>query len=513
MNKESIVSNTPAKNLITLGNVRDVLDLTYQTYDKCWNTLIKFEGFKLNQEFYLELMNFQPILCMGILKLEKLFHSISQEKRKLILRKQSLSIKWFTRRMKNLSDFQNAIEQCIWIGKSLGDAFVWIFYENEKTLLAEHRKHKEIVHLPVGIGGIGELAFITQIKKLGDCLIIYHGITTILRHGDISLFDLKQKKIVAIGDLKSEEASDGIAKVRFVCAGLSPNDVDKINRSFQNTSTEFANSTKDNDLLAGLPRPIREHLIHQLNLISSALKNREQGTYFKSTRVVKDHIDEFNRLYSKLKTNKFVYLAATPSQLLLAYKYRKQSFSSKLLGKSRINFPAKLKKIESGISSIIDPSLTNNLLYYDMFYYTKKGTVLSLPGTVPLFWWPVDKEFLRKIIFQEVFVFIFFNPRHFLIKLEANGFTVEHDKGKDIFKVSKDINGVIHVMNPFNHYFELIMKKLVSEDAVIDMLNDVYRTVGEHDLPHDRSYIISLDFEQSFSMPNDIETLKSINPK
>lgn len=509
MNKELSISTTPAKNLITMGNVRDVLDLTYQTYDKCWNTLIKFEGSKLDQDFYPELMSFQPMLCRGMLKLEKIFRSISQEKRRLIIRKKSLSIKWFKQRMKNLSDYQKAIEQCIWIGKSLGDAFVWIFYENERTLLAEHRKHKEICHLPVGIGGIGELAFITQVKKLGDCLIIYHGITTILRHGDISLFDLKQKKIVAIGDLKSEQDGEGVAKVRFVCAGLTPKDVDKINRSFQKSSVEVPNSTKKIDLIADLPSLIREHLTHQLKQISSALEEREQGPYFKSARAVKDHINELNLLYANLKTSKFVYQAASPSLLLLAYKYRKQSFSSKLLGKSRIDFPAKLKKIESGISSIIDPSLTDSLLYYGMFYYTKKGTVLNLPGTVPLFWWPLDKEFVREIVFQEVFVFTFFNPRHFLIKLEANGFTVEHDEGKNIFKVSKDINGIMHVMDPFNDYFRLIMNKLLSEDAVIDILNEVYRTVGEHDLPPDAPYKIPIDFEQSFSTPKDIGTLKS----
>ena len=509
MNKELNISTTPAKNLITKGDLRDVLDLTYQTYDKCWNTLIKFEGSKLDRDFFPELMNFQPMLCRGMLKLEKIFHSIAQEKRRLIARKKSLSIKWFKQRMKNLSDYQNAIEQCIWIGKSLGDAFVWIFYENERTLLAEHRKHKEICHLPVGIGGIGELAFITQIKKLGDCYIIYHGITTILRHGDISLFDLKRKKIVAIGDLKSKQEEKGVAKVRFVFTGLTPEDVEKINRSLQSSSTEGPSNSKKNDLLMDFPPPMREHLTNQLNQISSALEQREKGPYFKKSGVFENHIKELNILYKNLKTGKFVYQAASPSLLLLAYKYRKQSFPLKLIGRSRIDFPAKLKKIESGISSIIDHSRNDNLLYYETFFYTKTGAVRNLPGTVPLFWWPLNKEFVREIIFQEVFVFTFFNPRHFLIKLEANGFTIEHDEGKNSFKVSKDINGIMHVMQPFNHYFGLIMNNLLSEDAVIYMLNDVYGTVGEHDFPRDEPYEIPINFEQSFGSPKDIGILKT----
>ncbi len=174
--------------MIAKKEVKKTLDIAATAYESCWETLCEFKSAKHNDDFLTRLINFQPLLCKGMLELEKTRYRILEEKRGLIDRKANLSEKWFDKRMKDLDKYKKALTECTYIGKSLGDSFVWIFYQNERVLLREHLRHKEIRHLPVGIGGLGELEFIKGVKKLGDCFIIYHGITSILRHGDISLF-------------------------------------------------------------------------------------------------------------------------------------------------------------------------------------------------------------------------------------------------------------------------------------------------------------------------------------
>ena len=91
------------------------------------------------------------------------------------------------------------------IGRSLGDSFAWFFYHSERKHLEEHLKHERQLHMPPGIGGIGELEFLDKTRVIDNHLVIYHGTTTFLRIGDVSFLDMKTLRLTAIGELKTKE--------------------------------------------------------------------------------------------------------------------------------------------------------------------------------------------------------------------------------------------------------------------------------------------------------------------
>lgn len=88
-------------------------------------------------------------------------------------------------------------------GQMIGDAFIWPFYRSSGDILIEHSKESYQPFIPSGLGGLGELKFISGQKKLLDHFVIYHGVTSFLRMGDISLVDVNTQAVVALGDIKT----------------------------------------------------------------------------------------------------------------------------------------------------------------------------------------------------------------------------------------------------------------------------------------------------------------------
>lgn len=173
-------------------------------FKKCWDILsnIKEENLENITE---DLLNFQPILATALFKLNSEYRKIVQEEKSLISRKNHVSLEWFKNRLKRLDQYKKLIKEAIKLGKVLGDSYAWIFYNRDRNLLNEHYKHQLITHTPPGIGGLGELEFIKNVNVTQEHFVLYHGITTFLRIGDISLIDLKNLRVSAIGELKTKK--------------------------------------------------------------------------------------------------------------------------------------------------------------------------------------------------------------------------------------------------------------------------------------------------------------------
>ena len=70
---------------------------------------------------------------------------------------------------------------------------------------------------PPGIGGRGELAFIDSVY-CETHFILYHGITTFLRLGDISFIERESWRVTHIGELKTvqESLTQGAIKLHLI---------------------------------------------------------------------------------------------------------------------------------------------------------------------------------------------------------------------------------------------------------------------------------------------------------
>jgi len=468
--------------MIAQSSIKSVIDKASLQYRRCWITLRKVKLLDVKRIFGKDFLNFQPTLCQALLQLEKTYQTIAWEKEGFIQRKRDLSETWFNQRMKTLARYQEAIEKCIYIGKSLGDSFAWIFYEHERALLIEHLKHEELSHLPSGLGAVGELAFVKNVQGFGRCLVIYHGITTFLRLGDVSFYDFSSRKVVDLGELKTRQIDKEHVEVTVVFAGWQP---EKPTMPIGQAGPIPAGNdvpTK-RPLLANLSPKMKGRLGRQLRAMATSLGRRDKEPDREASMNIGIHIEELRQLYSKLKTSRFVYQRVGPGLLLMAYRNRSQSLSSKLIGRSRINIDKSLAEVPGYVRSILDETRSDNVLYNSSFYYDSHGRALSLAGTVPVFWWPLQIDFIRAVIFQDVFVITIFNPLYLLAKLERIGWKAEHDTETGIYTLTKEGYGSNMRMENFSYFMKLIQNYLFREEAVVDIINDAFATMGKEDLP------------------------------
>jgi hypothetical protein len=475
--------------MITRTRVVRAIDEAEAAYENCWNLIRKMKFAQFNETFAAEFFEFQPVLCQGMMQLERLYSQIAQEKRSLIRRKQALSARWFGRRMKTLDAHADSLTQMLSIGKVIGDGFAWIFYQHEPELLDEHHKHQRTFHLPTGLGGLGELEFIKNRvvpPQLAKHLIIYHGTTSYLRLGDVSFIDMTSRKVVAIGELKTTKLDDDHISVTVVLLGkerlretlgpkpppspdpqraprLSPEIVQRLRQQVSNIHSAFTNSQK---------RPDRE-LVHH-----------SKRTY----------IEDLIALANTINAAAASYRKAGDGMLLVGLKFKESKLSSRLCAPSRFKTNRLLKHFGKEVSAIVDEARHDNSAIVGSLVYTAGSEYSLMQGMTPFLWWPIDVDFMRSVLFQEVVVFNVFNPIHLLKRLETLGFTVHRDgKSRDYRITKRDGDKVLELVAlPF--YFSMIQKYLFSEDTVIEIIEKVLEQI--HTTNFDRDALIQFNFRQ-----------------
>ncbi|MBN9118365.1 MAG: hypothetical protein J0I06_04250 [Planctomycetes bacterium] len=195
--------------MITQRKVSIAIEEAGRAFQTCWESLRIIRAANKESLSADHILEFQPRLAKAIHGLGEMHRAVKSEARETVNRKSFLRPNRFKTRMRILRKYEDALNEAIRVGKAIGDGFAWLFYQGESALLAKHLQHSEITHPPGGIGGRGECRFITDLRVVNGHLVLYHGITSILRLGDVSLVDLKAFKVTGIGELKSDEPGDG----------------------------------------------------------------------------------------------------------------------------------------------------------------------------------------------------------------------------------------------------------------------------------------------------------------
>ncbi len=453
--------------MTTKSGIKKLIDSTETQYLKCWDILCSFKNYNSNPDSAQRILEFQPILSSAIYSLEKKYCAIHQDKEKIIKRKNVLSPTWFRNKLKLFSDYQSAIKSAISIGKSIGDAFAWFFYQNERGHLIEHLKHKKVSHMPTGIGGIGELEFLRKIRGIEGHLTIYHGTTNILRLGDVSFIDLKTLELTAIGEIKTKKIDQQTIQISLFLIGP------KIPERF----TISTHIKKGESFEIDLPDKMKSRLKRQIKNIAQSfesLPNTKLTT--KNELFDKTYIPELNILARNLKTSTFTYRKAGNGLLLVAYKNNHNSLSSKVMGSSTFNGNKKLDKLVNEAFQIIDKTSTENSIGINSLHYSKDSECKIMPGMVPTFWWPIGVDFLKKIYFHDALIFTLFNPLYILRRLKSFGFTIDWDENRRKYKLTQKSNEAGLQLENFDFFLKLVSECLFSEEMIFELIE---RIVGE----------------------------------
>jgi hypothetical protein len=199
--------------------VKEFIDKIEIKFLDLWNTLSYFKGLNLKDTGE-KAVNFQSDLANCQFSIDKKFREVRSKKKEVRRSRKSYTKEDYLLFDKQLSNCENALENLIYLGKSLGDAFVWFFFQNDRDILDEHLLHQDEFLMPSGnLGRVGEMGFLQNIKMIDDNLVIYHGITSILRVGDFSLVNLKTHRFTGISELKTDKKNGDNVSVRFITFG------------------------------------------------------------------------------------------------------------------------------------------------------------------------------------------------------------------------------------------------------------------------------------------------------
>lgn len=428
--------------------VRESLNRAGQRFDTCWKILSDLKNQSVEQGAFLE---FQPTLAEALFDLEELHRNIRSEERRLVGRKEMLSEKWFRSRMRTLAHYRDAVTAAMGIGRGIGDAFAWIFYYRHRDYLRKHLEHQALTSLPPGIGGRGELEFLRQIKSVGNSFAIYHGTTTFLRVGDVSLFELDSLHFLGLGELKTDSIGPG--EIEITVHVISS----EISRVLP-PSPPTAESSEERVL----PEHIRARLARQLAEMTKALEVRPPHEKRESTSGF--HTTELQRLSRALQRQRVAYQRVGDGLLLVGIRERRnRDLGSRLLNNDGYSdgLTDDLNRQVRGI--VASDSAENSIVV--------GGVDLTLlPGATPHFWWDVDQDFLRSIYFRKTVVATVYNPAFLVKKLRNAGLTVERSQSSWELRVSKELNGQSAVLEGFRYFTDLITKHLVREETVVEML-------------------------------------------
>jgi hypothetical protein len=453
--------------MISALKFRKLIDHTEKTYAKCWKFLSEWKKGRWTFSAD-ELLGFQPTLAEALFKLSETHNALSQERHSLISRKKLLSPMWFNQRMKRLSRYQGAITEAVNIGRILGDSFAWIFYRSERTHLRKHFAHQQIRHLPTGVGGRGELAFISKVRTWHGQFTIYHGITSFLRIGDVSFYDPHSKKITGIGELKTENDSGSAVQLRLYL--LWPSESKKIWR-------QLSKPVKATEM----PLPTKRHrqLTKQLETMADSL------TPSKIERVItfrdKTHLNEFKQLAKRLDQRTVAVEQAGNGLLLGGFRSnREKSLFSRLLPRATVKIDKRLDGIERHYLKIVDMSQVGTS-YDANCTFIGSLDLGAYPGTTPMFWWPVPSEFVRKLAFHEVTVITVYNPAHLIRKLRLLGFDVRLNGTQ--LSLTKQVGKVQVEMGDMHHFLHYIQQHLVREDFILEIFRKLLRSIEAGKIP------------------------------
>jgi hypothetical protein len=447
--------------MITKRKVSSAIDKAAIDIDWCWNVLVELRKNKRGGHIGGEIINFQQKLIASLWTLDDVYREIHAERKRLIGEKTTFEPSWFKKRMATLANYQQAVRHAISIAKVVGDGFAWIFYWEETKLIDAHLKTPRQVHLPPKIGRIGERGFVEQFQVVEGKLVLYHGITTFLRMGDVSFYDFSERRITNIGELKTEHIKGNEYRINlgFVYGGqFSPViDIRKLHEK------DAVKSKMMPDQAARLNR--------QLKQIAKAISPEESRISETRSQQGLFYFDELDRLIEASSTR--VLKSKKVGRGLLIAILRLSGdvpLSQRLLADKKFYIGKKLDGMTAAAQSIVDPALADNSLLISNLGVGEKGIPALMKGTIPIFWWPIKSANLHDLIFSNVIAMTLYNPALFWHLLRTSGFQVSIGDRARLVLAKKQVGRRVASIHNFEYFQMLITHYLMSEDDVLFMI-------------------------------------------
>lgn len=419
--------------------------------DFCWNVLGEFKNAKdVNADLLSRFPRFQEVLAETIFNLHAMREKIVKEEKLLISKKKRYSPEWFKGRLRLLAAYKNRLDSIVNIGKALGDAYAYFFYQFDLPWLEEHLSHPPIINQTAGIGEKGELELIRNVKQLDGLFTLHHGITNILRYGDFSFVDLKQLRVVQIGELKTKKGDENTLELNLTV--------------IRHTRIKVTEKTVFRDD-SSLPKNRRGR---QIKGIIDFLENIKKKNSDPDLKIYNDHyFEEINSIYKQTKTNCTKIQKVSSGLAFSASRFAKAGLFHKLFVRNQTSVVTReAESIQNTAMALMRKESKYNSLIYTQLLYNPDTSVKVFRGIVPLFWCPLNLQLLQKLYFLEFYMVVMFNPTHLIEQLQDMGFRVDSKYPR------KETPKATHVIQYFDLFITYIVDFLLTESFVVDCINE-----------------------------------------
>lgn len=437
--------------MVSYNVVCKIINENEQVFRECFSILNKFKNKEEIDEKSGEIFKFQSKLTTSLFKLDKYYREIVQKEKELIKNKKNYEHKWFVKKLCALNSYKKAINGAIEIAKGIGDSFAWIFYFRSTNFLNQHLQHQKISHTPPGIGGEAELQFIKNVFKFEGFFVLYHGITSFLRIGDVSLIDLISGEVVALGEIKAIKKNNKELTLSLHIIG---------SKKIEQNLSKIKKGGKPKKL----PPNIESKLKNQLNNMGKFF-NKNIMSIGKEDISNSYNIINLQKLFGKIIKKKIIIEKISESFLIFGIRNNKKTLAKRILKEPHIQNNKILEKVDliNNTKNILDKSSSENQLILGEL------SINYFIGGTPIFWWPLQKEALEELFFKEIILITIYNPYHFIKKLRESGFKVTNTGVKWHFKISRLINGREFSIENVNYFINAITYHLMKEETVIEL--------------------------------------------
>lgn len=475
--------------MISKKDITSTIDVANEGYRKCWEVLLWFKGENSAPISIQDALEFQGSLTQILFNIEKKRREIKHEEQSLIGRKGLVPRKYFIQRLNNLSEYCKALETTSNIGYELGDSFAWVFYRSSRELLKAHYQLNSS-KIQTSLGGFGELQFIKNVHSIKGYFVLYHGITTFLTIGDFSLIDLRQRKAITTGEIKTIKKTGrmmNLSVVIYHAQKVWPK---------ENLETE---SRKIINLYSELPNKHRQRNIRQFEKAMSVIQKEINADKIENIVIQADsYQNSVERLFRETKCYTVNYVQASDGLVFVGHKVRRSRLSTVTLTSGHDTFVKDFDRNRRQLTGMIKPSEHRNELVVSWLFYSPVKNVLvrKLPyGTKPILWWDISSSAAYSIVFQRFVVLTIYNRGYLADKLAKAGYNIEYDKEAGDFILSVVIDNKIVGINSFIRLCNTVQQYLMTDDAIIKLLNEAVERIENLNKPSTWSVDIELLLE------------------
>jgi hypothetical protein len=157
--------------------------------------------------------------------------------------------------------------------------------------------------------------------------------------------------------------------------------------------------------------------------------------------------------------------------LLLVAVSQAGSISERELRRGNVQWQHRLRAFTSEAAKLVNAGATDNSLIISSMGFSDEHQPIFMPGTIPLFWWPLTQRQKSDLIFGRIVLLSICNPSHYLDVFRHRGYSVVADHKGNLKSATRRLpNGRTIRLENFSFFKRWATHYLLDEEVLDTMI-------------------------------------------